>query len=226
MTSTDYIPPRLADFATWLQNFAALVAADPTDYGLVAGDATAITAQNVAFQAAFVLSTEPSTRTSATVAATAGARLSAEAVVRPYAMRINANQTVSDAQRVDLGLTVRTVVPTPIPPPTTSPAITLRSATPGILTLESRSAAGAAGKAKPSGAVGLEIWVAIGTVAAVAPEAGRFTAISTKSPFQLAFAAADKGKLATVFGRWITRSGAGGIASAGPWSAPLTSHIV
>lgn len=222
----DYIPSRDADFALWAANFATLIAAAPTAYGLIVGDATAISAANDAFQAAYVVSTTPETRTSATVATTRGARATAQAVFRPYAMRINANQSVTNAQRVDLGLTVRTLVPTPIPPPATSPALLLVAATPGQHQLQARDSATPTSKAKPFGVIGLELWVAVGTVAAVSPEAGSFKQISTKTPFQVGYGPADVGKVATYFGRWITRSGNSGIAFSGPWSAPLTSVII
>lgn len=222
----DYIPARLADFALWLDNFATTIAVDPTDYGLLAGDSTAISAQNTAFQTAFGISSDPMTRTTATIATTNGARLAAEAVCRPYAMRINANQTVTDAQRVALGLTVRTVVPTPIPAPATSPALMLEAATPGRHTLQVRDSATPTSKRKPFGVVGLELWVAVGTVPAVSPAAGAFRQISTKTPFAVTHSNADAGKTATYFGRWVNRSGPSGIAAAGPWSAPLAVVIV
>lgn len=222
----DYVPARLADFSAWLLNFATLIAVDPTDYGLIAGDSTAISAQNTAFQAAYLISTTPGTRTAGTVAATQGARAAALAVIRPYAMRINANQTVTNLQRADLGITIRTTVPTPIPPPATSPALLLVSATPGVHTLQVRDSLTPTAKAKPAGVIGLELWVAVGTVPAVAPEAGAFKQITTKTPFQVSFGAPDKGKVATYFGRWITRSGNSGVSFSGPWSAPLDAIII
>ena len=222
----DYIPARIADFAIWIANFATKVALSPTSYGLIAGDATAISAQNTAFQAAYAASTNPATRTSASVATTQGARFASEVVIRPFAMRINANQTVTDAQRVSLGLTVRTVTPTPVPAPTTSPAILLVSATPGVHTLQVRDSTTPTSKAKPENVGGLELWVAVGIAPAVNPSAGAFRQVTTKTPFAVAFDASDKGKIATYFGRWINRSGPAGIAASGPWSAPLSAHIV
>ncbi len=222
----DYIPAQLALFAVWLQNFATRVAAAPTDFGLTAADAAAITAQNDNFQAAYLESSSPATRTSATVATTAGARIAAQSVVRPYAMRINANQSVSDAQRTDMGITVRTVVPTPIPPPTTSPALIFVAATPGRHELQVRDSTTPATKAKPAGVIGLELWVATGLVAAIDPSSGVFRQVTTKSPFGVQFVAGDKGKVATYFARWLNRSGTSGIAANGPWSAPLSAIVI
>lgn len=222
----DYIPAKIADFSVWLLNFATLIAAAPTDYGLIAGDATAISAQNTAFQAAYLVSSTPATRTTATIATTNGARLAAEAVIRPYAMRINANQTVSDAQRVDLGLTVRTVVPTPVPPPTTSPVLVFQAATPLQHTLQFRDSLTPTSKAKPLNVIGLELFVAVGTVAAVDPSQASYRLTATKAPFNVPFAEGDRGKIATYFARWTNRSGAGGVAATGPWSVSLVSGII
>ena len=226
MPSTDYIPQKLADFAIWIANFSALITAAPTDYGLVAGDATAIAAQNTAFQDAYAISSTPATRTSSTIAATTGARFSALAVVRPYAMRINANQTVSDEQRVDLGLTVRTVVPTPVPPPITAPVLNLRAAVPGQYTMDFRDAVNPDPKAKPTNVLSCEIVRAVGVAPAVDPAVLPTALVVTKSPFVLTFAPSDAGKVVTLFARWRNRSGPGGIAAAGPWSAQFTGTVI
>lgn len=218
--ATPYIPPRDADFAAWLLNFATLIAASPTAYGLIASDATAISAQNTDFQAAYTSATNPTTRTSATVAAKDVARLNAQAVVRPYAMRVRNNTTVSDALKVGLGLTIPSTVPTPVPPPSTAPEIGLRQAIVGQMTLTYKEP-GFAGKAKPYGVIGAEFARAIGTVPAVDPTQATVWGTATKSPFAMAFAPADAGKTVTLFARWITRSGPGGVAQRGPWSAPL-----
>lgn len=223
---TDYVPAKLADFAVWLANFATLIAADPTDYGLITGDATAISAQNTAFQAAYAISSTPTTRTSATIATTNGARISALSIVRPYAMRINANQTVTDAQRVDLGLTVRTVTPTPVPPPATAPVLSLRSAIPGQYTVDYRDASNPAPRSKPANVLGCEIVMAIGTAPAVDPDVLPTKVVSTKTPFQVQFAPGDTGKTVTFYARWRNRSGSSGISAAGPWSAQFTGIVI
>lgn len=222
----DYIPAKLADFSDWLENFATLIAVDPTDYGLIAGDASAISAQNTAFQAAYLASTNPITRTSATVATTRGARAAALAVVRPYAMRINANQTVTDAQRADLGITIRTVTPTPVPPPATAPVLSLRAAIPGQYTMDYRDSVNPDPKAKPGNVIGCEIVMALGVAPAVDPDVLPTKAISTRAPFALGFAPGDKGKVVTLYARWRVRSGSSGISAAGPWSAQFTGIVI
>lgn len=224
--ATNYIPSTDSGFSDWLLNFATLIAAGPTAYGLVAGDATAISAQNTSYQAAYALAVDPSTRTPSTVAAKDAAKSLALSVVRPYALQINANAGVTDEQRADLGLTIRKTTPTPVPAPSTAPGITFRAAIPLATTLGYYDTATPTTKAKPYGTIGMELWVAVGTVAAVDPAQGSFRALVTKSPFVVSFEPAQQGKIATVFGRWVTRGGTGGQGQVGPWSAALTFTVI
>lgn len=220
-----YIPPPDALFANWLLNFATLIAATPTAYGLIAGDATAISAVNTAFQAAYTVAIDPSTRTAATIAAKDGARATAEATCRPYAIAVRNNASVSDLLKVGLGVTVPNPVPSPIPAPTTEPVVSLVKASPLEMTLAYKEV-GSLGKSKPFGAIGVEVWRSIGTVAATDPAQCSFVGTVTKSPFRQSFLDADRGKIATFFARFSTRSGPGGVAQVGPWSASLVSHII
>ncbi len=222
----NYIPAPLDQFALWLDNFASLIAATPTAYGLIAGDATAISAQNTAFQAAYVISNNPTTRTSPAVANTQAARLVAESVVRPYAVRISLNPSVSDGLKTGVGVTVRSTTPTPVPAPTTQPALSLLSAT--LLTHQLRyyDVSTPTSKAKPPGAIGLELWCAVGVTPAVDPDQCKYVGSFTKSPLIVTFSGGDQGKKATYFSRWVTAAGPGGRAQVGPWSDPLTLTIV
>lgn len=220
-----YIPAKDAEFSNWLANFAALILALPAAYGLLPADATAISNQNTAFQAAYTTAVNPATRTQPTVAAKDAARFAAVAVCRPYAMRIRNNTAVSDALKVGLGLTIPSTVPTPIPAPVVAPILGLESAIPLQQTLTYKDP-GAVGKAKPYGVIGVEIWRSVGTVPATDPAQAAYYATATKSPFRSTFAASEVGKVCTYFGRFVTRSGPGGIAQAGPFSAPLSIAVI
>lgn len=220
-----YIPAPDAAFSAWLANFSALIAANPTTYGLIAGDAAAISAQDAAFQPAYTLAIDPPTRTSATVAAKDSARATAEATVRPYAIRIRNNAAVSDLLKVGVGVTVPNLVPSPIPAPTSAPVLGLTSAAPLIMTLTYKDT-GSSGKNKPFGSIGVEMWRSIGTVVATDPNQCRFNGSVTKSPFLQNFVDADRGKVCTYFARFVTRSGPGGQTQVGPWSASLVSYVI
>lgn len=219
--NTSYIPSTNAGFAAWLQNFSTLITASPATYGLIAGDATAIAAQNTAFQAAFTAATDPSTRTSVTVAALNTAKASALFVVRPYAVQISLNAGVDDEDKTAVGVTVRKTVPTPIPAPTATPALSFVSAVPLNTTLQARNVETPTSKAKPFGSIGVEVWDSVGTVAATDPTQLSYRFQATKIPFVRVFESADRGKICSMAVRYVTRGGNGGVSKVGPWSAIL-----
>jgi len=223
--ATNYIPSSDNNFSQWIANFAALITDDPNAYGLLPADAVIIQNSTDQFEAAFAAASNPATRTAPTVAAKDQARASAEFVARPYAMTVNANSGVSDMQRADLGLTIRKLVPTPVPIPTTAPALTLVMATPGVLHLDYRDAATPASKKKPYGTIGVELYAAVGLVPAVAPAAADYRLLATKSPVLVPFEPGDAGQVATFYARFITSGGASGISRRGPWSAQLVAVI-
>lgn len=226
MPAAPYIPAKDADFSAWLLNFATLITAAPTTYGLTAPAAVIIQAANDAFQPAYALAIDPGTRTAPTVAEKDAQRASAEATVRPYAVTISRNAAVTDENKVAVGVNLPNFSPVPIPPPSTYPMPSLRSAAPLSHLLGYADSGAPSGKKKPYGVIGCEIFRAIGTVPAVDPSQATYYNTATKAPFTSSFSGPDVGKIATYFMRWTTRSGPSGIASKGPFSAPLALTIM
>lgn len=224
--SPDYIPAKVADKALWIANFSALLTAVPTDYGLTAPNALAV--QNAAddFAASYAVSSNPATRTAPAIAQTNLDLAAVVGIIRPYAVRIAANPSVSDLNKGNIGVTIRSTVRTPIPPPTTSPAITLESGESLVHNLRYNDATTPTSKAKPFGSIGIELFAAVGVAAAVDPSVAPYKGTYTKSPLQVQFQSGDRGKIATYFARWVTRAGAGGKAAAGPWGAPVSFTVM
>lgn len=215
-----YIPAQDALFLAWLDNFDDITSVDFATLGLSAGQATDITTVRTDFDAAYALATNPATRTPVTVAAKDTSRATAEAVVRPLAQFIRNNPDVSDGDKIALGLTVPDVDPTPIPPPTTFPLLDMLNATPGVHKMQYRDSDTPTTKAKPYGAMQMELYRAIGTVAAPDPTTAVFVGLVTKSPTMIDQNPDDAGKIATYFGRWVTRTGL-----TGPWSSGVSLTV-
>jgi hypothetical protein len=216
-----YIPPKDADLSAWILNFSTLITASPATYGVMAGDAVAIAAQNTAYQAAYSLAVNPSTRTPTTVQAKNIAKASALVVCRPYAQAIANNAGVTAANKIALGLNPRTNTPTPVTAPTTFPNLTIQSA--GVQTHVLRyrdSAAAPSVKAKPAGVIALQLYATASATPITDPAALTFRGPQTKSPLQVAWDAGDVGKKAYYSARWQTRTGL-----FGPWSA-VTSFTI
>lgn len=214
MAAAPYVPPRDTDFATWADNFATLITANPTLYGLDSTAAAAIQAENDAFQLAYTAAVNPGTRTPVTVAAKDSARITCQALMRVYASQIRINPGVTNSDKIDLGLNLPNPIPSPIPAPTSFPVLDLIQASPLVHQFKYQDSVLGVGKQKAPGAIRMELRALAGTVPATDPEVMITIANPTKSPFQIQWDAGDAGKLATYAGRWVTRRGL-----TGPWSA-------
>lgn len=218
--SGSYIPASDSGFLAWLDNFDDITSVDFAALGLTGGQAAAITAQRTAYDASYAAAINPATRTPVTIATKDTDKATALATVRPLAQLIRNNPDVDDATKISLGLTVPDTDPTPIPAPLTFPLLDVLAATPGIHKLQYRDSDTPTTKAKPYGALQMELYQAIGTAAAPDPSTATFVGLITKSPFEVELDAGDAGKIATYFARWVTRRGL-----VGPWSSGVTMTV-
>jgi len=225
MPSQPYIPAADADFNNWLLNFSNELTLAPVTYGLLAGDAVIVAGVTTTWTAAYEAATNPATRTGPTIAAKDAARASAEATVRPFAQRIRVNPAVTNEARATIGVTIAAFPPTPIPPPLTNPELSLVRMTPLTHVFSYADATTPTSKAKPYGVKFCQVFVTVGIAPAVDPTVARFIGGFTKSPLQVTFDAADRGKVATYFPRWQNGSGPGGIGATGPWGTPQSFII-
>ena len=118
-----YIPTQDAPFDFWADNFCGLIQTDPDRYGLMLYDAGVLTNQFTIWHNAFVLASNPMTRTAVAIADKDGEKVTLLQLVRQYAAQIRANLGVSDDDKAALGLTIPDPTPTPIPAPVTYPVI-------------------------------------------------------------------------------------------------------
>jgi len=220
--SVPYIPAKDTALDVWANNFQTVIAAGPATYGLAAGDATSITAAFTAWHAAYLLAVNPATRTTATVAAKDVQKAASLIVWRTYAQLIQSNVSVSNMAKAAAGLTVKATGRTPIPAPGTAPILGFIGSTPGVQTLKYHDTSTPTTKAKPFGAIQLEVWASVGSIPPVGGPAGTaFVGLFTKSPFPVNYLSPQAGMTAYYYGRWTTRRGL-----VGPWSAQLSAVIV
>ncbi len=228
LSTPSYIPARDADAVNWSGNFAALITASPATYGLTAGDATAIQTAADAFFDAYQLGggtyhmpVNASTKTPTTTQAKVDARVNMEAILRPYAVTISRNIGVATPDKIAVGVNPRTTLPTPVVAPTSFPNYMLIGGTPLNLTLQYRDSAAVSGKAKPFGALQLQVFAMTSATVITDPTAIAFKAVATKAPFAIAFDPSDANKTAYVVGRWVTRTGL-----VGPFGPILSATVM
>ena len=111
-----------ADLATGSANFYSLINASggAATYGLLAGDVTSYGVANAAYQSSYAAAINPATRTTAAIAGKDASRDLLRRGARNLALKINGTASVTDQQKIALGLKPRSA-PTPIPPITVKP---------------------------------------------------------------------------------------------------------
>jgi hypothetical protein len=133
---------------------------------------------------------------------------------------------VTNLQRSDLGITIRKTTRTPVPPPATAPAVTLRSQIPGVAAIQIRDETTPTTKAKPLGVIGVDLHVYVGDTPPASFADYPLAKTTGKTPNTLSFSGGQSGETAHVVSRWTTRSGPGGVAQKGPWSTVLSFVIM
>ncbi|HZZ42414.1 MAG TPA: hypothetical protein VFE58_05720 [Tepidisphaeraceae bacterium] len=136
--------------------FATKITATPTAFGLVAAQATAYSAVSATWRTAYTVAADPVTRTKASVSAKNAARTAVKTMASSLAKIINGTPTVTDAQKIDLGLSVR-ATPSPVAPPGTPSRFAVALSAGGALKVSWKCA-------NPAGSAGTiyQVWRRVG----------------------------------------------------------------
>jgi len=108
----------------------------------------------------------------------------------------------------------------PIGAPTTAPICSIECGNRLQQTLRFVDSATPTKKAKPAGAMGVEIWNKVGTTPPAGAAELRFVAVDTNAPYLMSFDSADGGKTNYVWMRWVSPTG-----ERGPWSEQAQATI-
>lgn len=218
----DYIPAPDADFNAWQINFITYASANLAGLGLVAGDLTPVTSQQLAWSIQYPAHITAQAGAQSARATKDATRILFEAAIRPLVARLQASPAVSDGERAALGITIPSPGG-PIGPPTTHPIIKLECGNRLQHTIHFVDSATPTKKAKPAGVLGAEIWIAltsVGSPTPTDPAVFSFVALDTRTPYTLDFLGVDGGKNAHYLLRWVNPKG-----DKGPWSETATATI-
>lgn len=116
------MPTTDAGLLAWSTNFRTRISADPAVYGLTAEAASAYEATQAAYAAAYQLAVDPGTRTRPSIAAKDAAKAAVRLASRQLGRIVEGTASVTDAQKLALGLNVRRP-PSPRPAPSTAPVL-------------------------------------------------------------------------------------------------------
>lgn len=215
----DDLPGPDADYQAWVNNFVTYATANMGTLGLVAADLTPVSAGQTAFISGFADHIAARAAAQAAKQAKDQARRDLTAAIRPLVRRLQASPQVSDAEREALGITVAQN-PGHIGPPTTAPVCTVECGARLQHTLRFVDESTPTRRAKPPGVLGVEIWNKVGETPPASESELRFVAVDTSAPFVVNFTAADGGKTAYYWLRWVSPTG-----ERGPWGEQSQATI-
>ena len=218
--SNDYIPEADRKFLVWVKNlFAYLIAhamnwnINPSTWAHI--DPPLITAYDDALAKA-----EDPNRGKADVLAKNEARDALKSATRRYVKEhLEYNSLITNEDRERMGLPVHDTKPTPVLPPDTLPAPTVKQPSPGVLefhVIDSKSER----KAKPAGVHGFETAWAILDAAPTDWSQLTHSSFCTRTPLRLTFSGYERGKTVYFALRWENTKG-----EKGPWTEIFNTII-
>lgn len=220
MASNDYLPSTDNELNVWASNFTTLIEATPTTYGLDTPAAVTMRTLYNDFAAALILAINPLTRSKVTVAAKDAEKAAMKSFIRSLAAIVQATISVSNENKIALGLPIHDAAPSPIPTPVTHPILGIAPTGPAIIVRRFADQLTPDSRAKPAGAAFLLVASKVSVTAITDPEELTDTDIVTRAPNYKTFSAGDRGKTVYTAAKWVNAKG-----EEGPWSA-IASTIV
>jgi hypothetical protein len=186
--STDFIPRSDADLLAFALHYSSMITLAPTTYGLTTTIATTLAGKVTAYQTAYAAAVAANTRGPSTVFAKDEARIDLVAYIRQTAKQIQGTITVTNQQRQDLGLTVRSAA-SPIPPPAIAPSIDIISVSGNTVRIRIHAEGASPSRGLPGGVDGISIWSAVGATAPTVESDWDNQGLTTKTVVDITFPA-------------------------------------
>lgn len=187
MATTDFLPTREAELVTWSNNFNTRIGATPTTFGLTAAQATTYNGLNDAFVAAYDAATNDGTNSKSAIVTKNDAKALLIANARVLAGIIQKFPGTTNTMRSELGLTVKDVEPTPIPPPSNAPSILIKSVSGNTVRIRLVDPQNPTRRGRPAGVDGLAVFSFVGENAPTTEGAWKFEGNTTRTTVNVIF---------------------------------------
>ena len=211
-------PPTRDDaLLAWLNNFVTVATPTPSSFGLSAADITGLTPLVATFSSTLATAQNPSTKTQTTVALKDSAKAAVLADVRYLIKRVNGASSVTTAQKISLGITIKSA-PSVIPPPSTRPIAAIFDVVGRTVTARLSDEATPTKRKKPAGVSEAEIFSYISTTANPNPPSDltkwTYQGQASKTEFDVTFPLdTAPGTQVWICARWCNRRGEAGPVS-------------
>jgi hypothetical protein len=203
----------------WAQNIVTLVTPTPATYGLVAGDVTTFTALVTGYSTALA-ACDPGLRNKSAVVAKNAARTALKTGASLLINKVYASPTVTDSQKTALGVPPRRT-PSPIPVPSSVPAITVKSVRGRVVSIKLSDTASSAKRGKPPGVSGASVFSFIGATAPDDLSLWKFEGNIGRATVDVSFPAGTAGGAQV----WLTAFWFNGRKQSGLAADPVTTYL-
>jgi hypothetical protein len=214
-----FLPSRDSALVAWSTNFNTLITATPTAFGLTAALATAYGSLHTAFVTA-VAACDPGIRSKASVSTKNTAKAALKAEVRLLASLVNGTASVTNAQKLQLGLSVRSK-PSPIPAPINAPGLDVISVTAWTVKIKLHDSAAGSKRGKPAGVSGGSIFSFVGATAPNDIASWKFEGNTGKIVNDIAFDTTNAPGTKV----WLTAFWFNGRKQSGPACSPVSTNL-
>lgn len=221
--TSNYIPRPDGDFSAWAQHYYDAV---EKWYSVQGFDKELLAALKKAldtWQSLYPAHVTAQQRAEGARQAKDQARAELEREIRPVTNFVQGYPKTTDADRAEIGITVRDTSKTPSPTPTTRPLVSVEGGSRLTHELRLVDEGSPTRRGKPEGVAGAEVWVKLidaGQPAPTDPSVLSFLTMTTRPTLRTDFRAADGGKTAVYMLRWVNTRG-----EKGPWSDVTTATV-
>lgn len=212
--SSSYLPRQDTEFTAWVVNFLSYLGTHTAQVGLTMADLDEILVAKPQWEGMYDDHIQAQANARAKTAAKCGSRDTLEGIVRELVGRIQKYPGTTDADRMALGITVRSTAQEPVgvtPDDKPDPVVNASQRLRHVLRIQNQTLSGTS-KAKPAWALGCEVWVKVGEMPVDENDLG-YVGLVTRSPFEVNYTGDDGGKMAHYMLRWVGTKG-----EKGPWS--------
>ena len=217
---TGFLPRNDAALLAWMLNFSNRISTAPTVYGLTAALASSFEEKYAAYQSAQNTATDPGTRTSPAIRNRDVLREAAKVMARQLAKLVEGTASVTDAQKLELGLTVRKK-PTPIPAPASRTGVDLVGTRSNRVDIHIHDSASPSKTGKPAGAVAAWVYTYVGETYPSDPALWMFQGAATRGKYTVEFdASVPAGTQVWICAAWVNAK-----QETGPASLPVTTFL-
>ena len=215
------IPRKDAELVAWSTNFDTRITATPTAFGLTAPLATAYATLHDAYVAAYTAASNDGTRSKSLVATKDAAKLALLANARDLYQIVQGTPSVTDAQRQDLGVTVRKTEPTPVPAPALAPGLLVKSVSGWTARIRLVDAGDTASRGKPAGVNGASVFSHVGATPPADISNWKFEGNTGRTTLDVLFPSATAPGAAV----WLTAFWFNSRKQSGPACAPVSTNL-